>query len=194
MVHQWSDIAQKWSAIGLAFLPSVFAIWMIITSIYRSMIVTQSTRVVTLSIEESERQISQIAHLHAAIQEMESGANKQMPILQEKSPTIAVAALSKMLDSMLDQAGGYRTSIQIQEPINREPFGYVAVRLRANLDIVSLRNFLYDVETQSLFLTVRHITLRPIAESKIVGLMQADIIVSCYFRIVELESGGQGKI
>jgi hypothetical protein len=120
----------------------------------------------------------------ARIHELEALANNDPHVLSDETPTIAGAVLSRMLDEMLSRAGGYLTSVQVLEPTLREPLRRIGVRLRVDLDIISLRDFLYEVENHSVLLEVSRLSLQPTANSGPDRLIRAEITIIGYGRLV----------
>jgi hypothetical protein len=171
------------AAVGLAVLPLLSASLSAAIPLQQTAAITANKRGIETKMEHIESQLSQREHLLARTHEMKTSYSAELHLLHEDTPTVSAAILSTMLNDILSRSGGYMTSVQILEPTLRGPLRRIGVRLRAELDIVSLRDFLYEVENHSLLLEVTRLSLHSAVSGDPPWLIRADITIIGYGRL-----------
>jgi len=142
-----------------------------------------SVMIIEARIEETKQRLIEQASILDELDERESVDELGLYLLSAPTVSLAAVELARDVGDLFEKTEGIRKSTEILDPVRIEPIWQVGVRLRATIDVMDLRELLYNIENNVPWFYVRQLFVQRVDKGRTSRELDIEIVVNGYTRM-----------
>ncbi len=159
---QLNNKQQQWTAIGLLIAIILIVGSAIFMPWYSALSAMQEeTESLIFRIKRYERIIASRDQVMRGIEQARNDVNSRGYFYEQKTASLAAAALQEHIKKIINQAGGELTSIQVLPQKIEHELMRITVKIRLSGSMLMLRRLLFEIDTEKPLMRINSITIIP---------------------------------
>lgn len=152
--------------------------WALTPFIEEQVIIKETLSSKELMLEKTDRKIKEVALLDGKIKAASKKITQtEKRLLTGKTPSLAAAELQRILKGIAQSSDARVSSEKILDPIDLVEYRKIPVKITLNCTTKELKNFIYQVENNQVFLPISETTVK-IINMKDPSKIEANLIVT----------------
>jgi len=159
---QLNNKQQQWTAIGLLIAIILIVGSAIFIPWYNAVSAMQEkTEALIFRIKRYERIIASRDQVMRGVEQARNDVNSRGYFYEQKTASLAAAALQEHIKKIINQAGGELTSIQVLPQKIENELMRITVKIRLSGSMPMLRRLLFEIDTEKPLMHINSITIIP---------------------------------